>query len=74
MGKTLIMLSSVTFALKGRDLLRSRGVQATIERTPNSHDRLGCGYSIAVSDDNAGAAVGVLKAAGLQILGTTETI
>ena len=69
-----MMLTSVTFALKGRDLLRSRGVQAAIERTPNSHDRLGCGYSIAVSGDNAGTAVGVLKTAGINILGTTEII
>ncbi|MBR6548355.1 MAG: DUF3343 domain-containing protein [Clostridia bacterium] len=51
MKQDRIVVSSVTYAIKGRDLLRSKGFKAYIER---SHGRLetdGCGYSIYVDHD-----------------------
>ena len=69
MEKKLIMVSSVTYAIKGRDLLRSHGIKAYIERTPNASDRVGCGYSIAVSG-NVKTAIEILKSAGIKVLGT----
>ena len=72
MGKTLIMVSSITFAIKGRDLLRNNGIKASIDRTPNTQDRVGCGYSINVTE-NAEYAEELLKKAGIRILGTAKT-
>ena len=69
MDKTLIMVSSVTYAIKGRDLLRNHGIKAYIERTPNASDRVGCGYSITVSG-NVRTAIELLKSAGIKVLGT----
>ncbi|MDR1892157.1 MAG: DUF3343 domain-containing protein [Oscillospiraceae bacterium] len=69
MDKTLIMVSSVTYAIKGRDLLRNHGIKAYIERTPNASDRVGCGYSIMIFG-NISAALQLLKSAGIKVLGT----
>ena len=55
MGKPLIMVSSVTYAIKGRDLLRKMGYSADIERTPGTMDRVGCGYSITTELDGEAA-------------------
>ena len=65
MKKQLIMVSSITYAIKGRELLRSKGYRAYIERTPRSLDTAGCGYSIYVSSD----AEEILRSAGIKILG-----
>lgn len=71
MGTHLIMVSSITYAIKGRDLLRSHGYKAYIEKTPSKLDTHGCGYSIVVYTDPA-AVLGILKDAGVKILGTAE--
>ena len=71
MGKTLIMVSSITFALKSRELLRKNGFKANIERTPNTPDRVGCGYSVVVSDES-GIAETLLLNEGIRILGTAK--
>ena len=68
MKKQLIMVSSITYAIKGRELLRSKGYRAYIERTPRSLDTAGCGYSIYVSS-NAEGAEEILQSAGIKILG-----
>ena len=71
MGKHLIMVNSITYAIKGRDLLRSNGHKAYIEKTPVNLDSHGCGYRIIVYD-KLDKAVSLLKGGGIKILGTTE--
>ena len=46
-GKRLIVVSSVTYALKSRDLLFQRGIKAYIERLPRTRES-GCGYGVYV--------------------------
>ena len=46
MGKPLIMVSSITYAMKARDLLINNGIAAYIERTPKIERKGGCGYSL----------------------------
>ena len=60
MNKQLIMVSSITYAIQGRDILRQRGMKAYIERTPGGRDRAGCGYSIYV-DSNTDMAEDILR-------------
>ena len=55
----LIMCSSVTYAIKGRDLLRAKGLKASIKRPPRGG--CGCGYCISVKDDYAVKAINILK-------------
>ena len=51
MNQERILVSSVTYAIKGRDLLRSMGFKAYIERSKGQLEHSGCGYSIYVSDE-----------------------
>lgn len=45
MEKILVVTGTVTYAVKGRDVLREKGYKATIERV-TSGERIGCGYGI----------------------------
>lgn len=63
------MVSSITHAIRGRDLLKKKGYKATIEKTPGKLDTAGCGYSISVST-NPEAALEIITAAGIKVLGT----
>ena len=42
------MVSSITHAIRGRDLLKQKGFKASIQKTPGGLDTAGCGYSIFV--------------------------
>ena len=46
-----ISTGSVTYAIKGRDLLRKYGYNANIKRKTSGPETNGCGYSITVSGD-----------------------
>lgn len=73
MSKQLIMTGSITYAIRGRDLLRQYGFKAYVERTPNQIDRVGCGYSILVVG-NLKEAEAILRSSGVKILGISEEI
>ena len=71
MGTHLILVSSITYAIKGRDLLRSQGYKAYIEKTPGKLDTNGCGYSIVVNDDPA-KLMPLLTRADVKVLGVSQ--
>lgn len=71
MGKHLIMVGSITHAIRGRDLLREKGFKAYIEKTPGRLDSAGCGYSISFVE-NPELALQIITSAGIKVLGTTE--
>ena len=50
MNKTLLAMSSITYAMKAKEILNSRGIYCEIERTPKNLGS-GCGYSIRVKTD-----------------------
>ena len=47
----LITTGTVTYALKGRDILRKNGFKASVEKISSNENNLGCGYSIKVYGD-----------------------
>jgi len=49
LNTTLIPMTSITYAMKAKKLLNSRGVYCEIQRTPSGLSS-GCGYSIRVKD------------------------
>lgn len=71
MDNSLIMVSSITYAIKGKDLLNKSGFKADIVRTPRRHNVTGCGYSIFVKD-RTDEAESYLKEYGIPILGRTS--
>lgn len=70
MGK-LIMVSSVTYAMKGRELLKSYGIRSSIERTPRTSLKQSCGYSLYVPQRTDEAET-ILKEKGIKVLGRAE--
>lgn len=71
MEKTLIIVSSITYAIRGRDILTSNGYRAYIANTPGHLDKMGCSYSIAVTG-NADLAEKILRENGIKVLGRIE--
>ena len=70
MGKPLIMMSSITYAMKSRDILFKYGIKAYVERTPKGSNA-GCGYSIYVPA-KTDEAERILSSMGIRILGRME--
>ena len=68
MGKPFLLVSSVTYAMKGRDLLSSRGFRAFVERIPRTGDT-GCGYGIYVPQGTE-EALRVLEENGIRVVKT----
>ncbi|MBR6408194.1 MAG: DUF3343 domain-containing protein [Clostridia bacterium] len=61
-----VNVGSVTYAIKGRDILKSKGIKAYIDRTPKGQNRVGCGYSIYFDWDYSDA-VRILTQSGVKI-------
>ncbi|MBR7071446.1 MAG: DUF3343 domain-containing protein [Clostridia bacterium] len=70
MKKHIVMTGTVTYAIKGRDLLRHAGFRAGIERV-TSGKTPGCGYAIVLEGDLSSAEK-ILRDAGVKILGIRE--
>lgn len=68
MGKQLIMVRSITYAMKGKNLLAKYGIFATIDRTPKTGGEKSCGYSIYVPRRTE-EALTILKKEGIPIIG-----
>lgn len=67
MNKTFIAVSSVTYALKGRDILLKNGFKnVSIQRIPGL-TQSGCGYGIYV-DSNVDRAAKLLAGASIPII------
>lgn len=67
MQRHIISVSSITYAIKGRDLLRKQGFKAYIERKTNQSGNAGCGYVI-VAEGNRQMITGALMNSGVKIL------
>lgn len=67
----LITTGTVTYALKGRDILRKKGFKANIERITSGENNMGCGYSVAVYGDIK-TAEQLLRNSGVKILKISE--
>ncbi len=70
MGKPLILVSSVTYAMKARELLLQSGIRGYVERIPKTAET-GCGYGVYVPD-GADAAEKILRDNGVRVLGRME--
>lgn len=71
MGKPLIMVGSITYAMKSREILSRHDIRSSVERTPRSSRTQGCSYSVYVpyrTDD----AEKILSEAGIRIYGRSE--
>lgn len=66
--KYVIATGTVTYAIKGRDILRRNGFAAKIERKSSN---AGCGYTV-VTSGNIDKARMLLENSGVKILSVSE--
>ena len=71
MGKPLIMVSSIAYAMKSNELLSKRGFKVYVERVPHTSEAVGCGYGVYVPQ-RTDAAQQILERSGIRILGRME--
>lgn len=71
MSKKGIKVGSVTYAMKGRDLLQKNGYKAYLTRNPHPDDDDGCGYVIYVNDIDR-RCFDILKRGGIRVHGTVD--
>ncbi len=70
MGKPLIVVSSVTYAMKSKEILSKWGIRAYVERIPKTEET-GCGYGVYVPY-RAEEAEKILRDHGIRILERTS--
>ncbi len=70
MGKPLLMVSSVTYAMKARELLVRHGIKGYVERIPKTAET-GCGYGVYVPV-GADAAERILRDNNIKVLKRME--
>lgn len=71
MKRYIITTGTVTYAIKGRDILRQKGYKVKIERITSGKGANGCGYGI-ILDGDIGEAEKILQTAGVKILEINE--
>ncbi len=71
MEKKGIKVGSVTYAMKGRDLLQKHGYKAYLTRNPHPEDDEGCGYVIYINNIDK-RCFNILKRNGIQVKGTVD--
>ncbi len=70
--KKVIVLSSVTYALKAQELLKSNGIYSNITRSKAVKSVRGCGYGISFDETAAEKAQSLLVKNGIPIIGSVD--
>lgn len=68
----ILVLSSVTYALKAQELLGKKQIRTVLTRSAAIRKVRGCGYGLRVSSNDRVRAENLLRDAGIRILGTVE--
>ncbi len=71
MGEPLITVSSITYAMKGKQILNGYGIKANVQRTPKRSHSQSCTYSLYVPD-NPDEAEEILIKNGIKVIGRSE--
>ena len=72
MGYTVIVLSSVTYALKAQRILMSQGISSLLEKLTTTQSKRGCGYGLRVTDANLERALSILKKERIRVTDTVK--
>lgn len=67
MQEYLIFTGAVTYAIKGRDILRKNGIRAEVKKVSGNDSGVGCGYAILVKN-SIRTAEKLLIDSGIKIL------
>ena len=70
--KKIIVLSSVTYALKAQEILKNNGIYANVTRSKAVKSVRGCGYGISFEPAVYERVCSLLSEAGITIIGSAE--
>lgn len=70
--KRVIVLSSITYALKAQDLLKTNGIYSKITRSKAVKSVRGCGYGIGIDQTVGEKAEKLLIDSGIPIVGSID--
>ena len=65
----IFILSSVTYALKGKKLLEANGIKSSLVKSGNIKELRGCGYGLKIELYEKGRAEKILLESGIRIIG-----
>ncbi len=68
MGKPLIIVGSITYAMKARDILNKVGIISNVVRTPRKYVTGSCNYSLNIKGD-VNIASETLEKNGIKVIG-----
>ena len=71
MNRSFLIVNSITYAMKSRDILLHHGINAYVERSLKLREQYGCGYGVYVPRRTE-EAVKILEKHGIRILARTE--
>lgn len=72
MDRYVIATGTITHAIKGRELLKNKGLKAQIERMKHGTEKYGCGYSVVVWTNNITFAEHLLKENNVKVLNVSK--
>lgn len=68
----VIVLTSITYALKAQELLRANGINANLTRSPSVRKVRGCGYGVKFAEENEKRASELIEQSGIPTLGSVD--
>lgn len=72
MNCKFIVVSSITYAMKGKSKLEEFGIFSKIEKIKKVAKLNGCGYGLKVNDADVTMASRILSADGIKVIDTVE--
>lgn len=70
--KKIIVLTSVTYALKAQEILRSHGIKSKLTRSSAVRKVRGCGYGIIIDAEDLQESEKLISEAGIKNLGSVS--
>ena len=70
--KKIIVLSSITYALKAQEILKSNGIYANITRSRTVRSVRGCGYGLSFDPALTEKAQELIIKSGIPIVGSAD--
>ena len=68
----IIVVSSITYAFKAKDILDSRGINSKVEKIKKVAALNGCGYGLRIAENNVKNAVRFLNYSGIKTVDIIE--
>ena len=65
----ILVLSSITYAMKARDLLKDHGIPSLLTRSAAIRRVRGCGYGVRIAPEHRTQAEALLQDAEIHVLG-----